>query len=114
VEKAKIIRKRETKNFMEGNEYCKLHIENGNIVFGVSILPPGMKGGVDLGHQNAYEVFFVAKGRVLCNLPDENLYEELEEGDAILIPPPRPHALMNIGSDTATVVWSQARRGGST
>ena len=55
-----------------------------------------MKGDVDPGHKDAYEIFYVARGKILCNLPDEDLYEELEEGDAILIPPPRPHALKNM------------------
>jgi mannose-6-phosphate isomerase-like protein (cupin superfamily) len=109
LKKAKVIRKNETKNFMEGNEHCKLYIETDKIVFGVSILLPGMKGDVDPGHKDAFEIFYVARGKILCSLPDEDLYEELEEGDAILIPPPRPHALINIGEETAIVIWSQAK-----
>ena len=104
-----MIRKNEAKSFMEGDEFCKLYIETDEIVFGVSSLPPGMKGDVDPGHPDAYEIFFVTKGKVLCHLPDENVYEELEEGDAILIPPPRPHALINIGESTTVVIWSQAK-----
>jgi quercetin dioxygenase-like cupin family protein len=109
LKKAKVIRKSETKNFMEGNEHCRLYIETDKIVFGVSTLLPGMKGDVDPGHKEAYEVFYVARGKILCNFPDENIYEELEEGDAILIPPPKPHALINIGEKTAIVIWSQAK-----
>jgi quercetin dioxygenase-like cupin family protein len=108
-ENVKIIRKSETKNFMEGDEYCKLYVETDKIVFGVSTLPPGRRGDVDRGHKDAYEIFYVVKGKVLCNLPDENIYEELEEGDVILIPPPRPHALINVGENTAIIVWSQAK-----
>jgi len=104
-----VIRKNETKNFVEGDEYCKLYIETDKIVFGVSTLPAGRKGAVDPGHKDAYEIFYVMKGKILCNLPDENLYEELGEGDAMLIPPPKPHALINIGENTAIVVWSQAK-----
>jgi quercetin dioxygenase-like cupin family protein len=103
------MRKKQTKKFMEGNEYCRLYIETDNIVFGVSTLLPGMKGDVDPGHKNTYEIFYVAKGKILCNLPDEKFYEELEEGDPILIPPPRPHALINIEEETATVIWCQAK-----
>ena len=58
---------------------------------------------IDQGCKNAHEIFCVTKGKVLCHLPDEDLYEELEEGDAILIPPPGPHALINVRSNT---VWS--------
>ena len=94
---------------MAGNEYCRLYIETDKIAFGTSTLLPGMKGDIDLGHKDAYEVFFVAKGKVLCYFPDENTYEELEEGDAILIPPPRPHALINVGESIAIVTWSQAK-----
>ena len=109
LEKAKIIRCIETKNFMEGNEYCKLYIETDKTVFGVSMLPPGMKGAVDQGHKDAYEIFYVTQGNVLCHLPDEDIYEELDEGDAILIPPPKPHALINIGDKKAIVIWSQSK-----
>lgn len=107
--KIKVIRKRETQNFMEGDEFCRLYVETDKIVFGVSTIQAGRKGAVDTGHKNAYEIFYVVSGKVLCSIPDENLYEELEEGDAILIPPPKPHALINVGEETATVVWSQAK-----
>lgn len=109
MKKVKVIRKRQTKNFMEGDEHCRLYLDTENIVFGVSYLPPGTKGDVDPGHKNAFEVFFVVKGTVLCHLPDEDIYEELDEGDAILIPPLRSHKLINIGEEVATVVWSQAK-----
>ena len=109
LEKARIIRKNETENFMCGDEHCRRYIETDKIMLGVSTLPPGMKGDVDAGHKDAYEIFYVVKGKVLCNLPDENLYEELDEGDAILIPPLRPHKLINIGESTAVLVWSQAK-----
>jgi len=111
TKKANVIRIKDAKSFMEGNEHCKLYFDNDNLVFGVSNLDPGLKGDVDPGHKDSYEVFFVARGKILCHLPDEDVYEELCEGDAILIPPPRPHALINVGENTATVVWSQARIG---
>jgi quercetin dioxygenase-like cupin family protein len=105
----KAIRENEAKSFMEGDEHCKLYIDTDKIAFGTSTLLPGKKGAVDPGHKNTYEIFFVAKGTVLCHFPDENVFEKLEEGDAVLIPPPRPHALVNVGEDTAIVVWSQAK-----
>ena len=109
LKKIKVIRKSETKNFMEGDEFCKLYFETDKIVFGVSTLQPGMRGDVDPGHNDSYEIFYVGKGKVLCHFPDTNIYEELAEGDAILIPPPRPHALINVGESTAIVIWSQSK-----
>jgi quercetin dioxygenase-like cupin family protein len=109
VENIKVIRESKTRSFMEGDEYCKLYIDTDRIVFGTSMLLPGKKGAVDPGHKDAYEIFYVAKGTVLCHLPDSNLFERLEEGDAVLIPPPRPHSLINVGENTAVVVWSQAK-----
>lgn len=95
---------------MEGNgEYCRCYLETENLTFGVSTLLPGMRGDVNPGHKHECELFYVAKGKVLCHLPDDNTYEELDEGDAILVPPPRPHALINIGEGTAIVTWSKAR-----
>lgn len=107
-----MIRKKDSRNFMEGNEHCRLYFDNNCMAFGVSNLPPGLRGDVDSGHKDAYEVFYVAKGTILCHLPDENVYEELDEGDAILIPPSRPHALINVGHNAAVVIWSQSRIGG--
>jgi quercetin dioxygenase-like cupin family protein len=109
MENIKVIKENETRNFMEGDEHCKLYIDTDKIVFGTSTLLPGRKGAVDPGHKDAYEIFFVAKGTVLCNFPDASVFERLEEGDAVLIPPPRPHALVNIGESTAIVVWAQAK-----
>ena len=108
-ETVKVVRKVETKNFMEGNEYCKLYIENENIVFGLSIIHPGQRGDVDLGHENAYEIFYVVEGKVLCFIPSDKNYEELEEGDMILIPPKKPHQLINVGEKTAKIIWSQSK-----
>lgn len=105
----KVIRKTETKNFMEGDEYCKLYIENENIVFGLSIIHPGQRGDVDPGHEDAYEAFYVIEGRILCFIPSDKLYEELEEGDLILIPPKKPHQLINVGEKIAKVIWAQSK-----
>lgn len=95
---------------MEGSgEYCRCYLETEKLTFGVSILQAGMRGDVNPGHKTENELFYVAKGKVLLHLPDENIFEELEEGDAILIPRTRPHALINIGETTAVVTWSKAK-----
>ena len=105
----KVIRAREAKSFMEGDEYCKLYLDYDKIMFGLSILHPGHKGSVDPGHENAFELFFVVKGKVVCHIPDENIYEELNENDAILIPPKKAHQLINVGDTVAVITWSQAK-----
>lgn len=92
---------------MEGDELCNLYFDSGKVFFGVSTLPAAMKGTVDVGHKDAFEVFFVAGGKVLCYLPDKRDYIELDQGDAILIPPEQAHQLINIGEETATVTWAQ-------
>ncbi|MEM4488557.1 MAG: cupin domain-containing protein [Desulfurococcaceae archaeon] len=92
---------------MEGAEYCKLYIKNEAIVFGVSILHPGQRGEIDPGHENACEVFYVADGKVVCYIPGENIYEELNEGDLIFIPPKKPHQLFNVGDKIARIIWAQ-------
>ncbi|MEM3941378.1 MAG: cupin domain-containing protein [Candidatus Bathyarchaeia archaeon] len=103
----KVIRNLDAKSFMEGAEYCKLYIKNEAIVFGVSILHPGQRGEIDPGHENACEVFYVADGKVVCYIPGENIYEELNEGDLIFIPPKKPHQLFNVGDKIARIIWAQ-------
>jgi mannose-6-phosphate isomerase-like protein (cupin superfamily) len=105
----KIIKDHESKPFMEGDEYCKLYFDTDKIVFGVSTLHPSCKGEIDPGHESAYEIFYAIKGNILCYIPTENNYYKLNEGDAILIPPKKPHQLINVGNTAAIVSWSQAK-----
>jgi len=101
-------KKQEARNFMEGSEYCREYFSTGKITFGTSVLHPGQKGEIDKGHKEAEEVFFVIQGRVLVHFPDSGEYYELAEGDAILVPPARPHMLINIGESIAYLSWSCA------
>ena len=66
----------------------------------------GQRGNIDLGHKNSVEVFYLCTGHVL--LFDEKQYYELFAGDAIFIPEELPHTLINIGDDTAVLVWAGA------
>lgn len=93
---------------MEGDEFCSLYFES-KAFFGVSTIQAGMKGAVDVGHKDAYEVFYVTAGRILCYLPNEGAHKELNKGDAILIPPNMPHQLINISDETAMIVWAQSK-----
>ncbi|MFI5449070.1 MAG: cupin domain-containing protein [Candidatus Bathyarchaeia archaeon] len=102
------IGKADAKAFMEGEEHCRLYYKTEQLVFGTSILQPGKKGAVDPGHKIGYEIFYAAKGRVVCNFPRANKQVELIEGDIVVIPPDEPHELMNNGAEEALVVWSLA------
>jgi mannose-6-phosphate isomerase-like protein (cupin superfamily) len=103
---AKIIREVESRAFMEGPELCREYVKTSKIWLGTSTLQPGQKGSIDPGHSHSEEVFYVFQGHVL--LYDENQYYELYTGDAIFIPEGLPHTLVNIGEETAVIVWAGA------
>lgn len=102
------IGKADAKAFVEGEEHCRLYYKTDKLVFGTSVLEAGKKGAVDPGHEIGYEIFYAAKGRVICNFPKANRQVELSEGDIVIIPPGEPHELMNNGTEEALVVWSLA------
>jgi mannose-6-phosphate isomerase-like protein (cupin superfamily) len=104
--KSEIRRAADTKIFMEGPEVCRLYYKTDNITFGSSQLSPGQTGAIDPGHPDSHEVFFVSRGIVLLRVGDT--YYEMQEGDAVLVPPTVPHQLTNVGSDIALVTWSLA------
>jgi mannose-6-phosphate isomerase-like protein (cupin superfamily) len=103
---AKIIREVESRAFMEGPELCREYVKTSKLWLGTSTLQPGQKGSIDPGHSHSEEVFYVSQGHVL--LYDENQYYELYTGDAIFIPEGLPHTLVNIGEETAVIVWAGA------
>jgi len=102
---------KDTNAFMDGDELCREYFKTDRITFGMSILSPGKTGGLDPGHAVADEVFFCVKGHVLVYFPEDDHYYELEEGDALLIPPARGHRLTNIGNEDAIITWSCAPHG---
>jgi mannose-6-phosphate isomerase-like protein (cupin superfamily) len=103
---ARIIRSVEARAFMEGPELCREYIRTPKMWLGTSTLQPGQQGSIDVGHSVSQEVFFCCKGHVL--LFDEKQYYELFGGDAIFIPEGLPHTLINIGEETAVLVWAGA------
>jgi quercetin dioxygenase-like cupin family protein len=103
---AKIIRATEARTFMEGVELCREYFKTPKMWLGTSTLLPGQRGAIDNGHAIAQEVFYCCKGHIL--LFDEKQYYELFEGDAIFIPEGLPHTLINIGEETAVLVWAGA------
>jgi mannose-6-phosphate isomerase-like protein (cupin superfamily) len=108
MDEIKVVKKNEAKSFMEGDEHCRLYVKTDMIIFGTSSLLPGKRGDVDPGHKKSEEIFYVAKGRVICHLPKKKVYKELEEGDIIVIPLGEPHQIINPSNEEATVCWSMA------
>jgi uncharacterized cupin superfamily protein len=103
---AKIIHPTEARTFMEGPELCREYVRTPLMWLGTSTLQPGQRGNIDPGHKNSVETFYVCCGHVL--LYDESQYYELFAGDAIFIPKELPHTLINIGEETAVLVWAGA------
>lgn len=103
---ARIVRATDARTFMEGPEVCREFIRTPKMWLGTSTLPPGQRGNIDNGHAVSEEVFYCCKGHVL--LFDEKQYYELFGGDAIFIPEALPHTLINIGEETAVLVWAGA------
>jgi mannose-6-phosphate isomerase-like protein (cupin superfamily) len=101
-----VVRAADAKVFMEGDELCREYLREGRMWFGTSTLQPGEHGDIDPGHASSVEVFYCARGRVLMN--DGERDYELTAGDAVVVPEGLPHALTNIGPDTAVLVWAGA------
>lgn len=103
-----VVRKRETRVFLEGPEVCREYYVTPKITFGTSTLKPGQRGDIDNGHPNSHEVFFVVKGHVLLFVASTGMHYELFEEDAIIMPETVPHTLINIGNEDAVISWSKA------
>lgn len=104
----RIIHARDAKVMMDEQELVREYVSTEKITFGVSRLKAGAVGGLDTGHAEADEVFFCMQGHVLCYFPEDDHYYELEQGDALLIPPATGHKLFNIGDGDALISWSCA------
>ena len=50
--------KNNTRIWIEGQEVCREYYKTDKITFGMSELPPGGVGDLDVGHSEADEVFF--------------------------------------------------------
>jgi len=106
VVEIKVIRLSNSKEFFEGDEKCNLYFRSDKIVFGTSYLEPGKEGAVDPGHKYGEEIFYVAKGRVICEFSKKSV--ELNEGDAVIIPVGEPHKLINKFDKPTLVCWALA------
>jgi quercetin dioxygenase-like cupin family protein len=104
----KVIKAGEARVFMDGPEVCREYVKTGKLTFGTSTLLPGQTGGIDPGHPNSHEIFYVSRGQVLMRLPNTGTCYELSEGDIIVIPEGAPHQLTNIGTEKAVIIWNCA------
>lgn len=104
----KIVRKQEAAVSLDGPEVCREYLATGKITFGSSTLLPGQTGGIDPGHPESHEVFYVSRGDVIMHNTETGEYYELKEGDIILVEEGEPHELTNIGMEPAVITWSCA------
>jgi mannose-6-phosphate isomerase-like protein (cupin superfamily) len=103
-----VTQKNQTKIWMDEQEVCREYYKTERITFGMSELPAGAVGGLDVGHSEADEVFYCIQGEVLCYVPEEDKYHLISAGDAMLVPPGKGHKLFNIGDEKAILTWSCA------
>lgn len=89
---------------MEGDESCREYVRTPTFWMGTSRLPPGTAGDMDAGHPDHVEMFLVVSGAASIST-GEAIYE-LDEGDALFIPPTTPHTLRNDGAAEAVLVWA--------
>jgi mannose-6-phosphate isomerase-like protein (cupin superfamily) len=103
-----VTKKDQTRIWLDEQEVCREYYKTERITFGMSELAPGAVGGLDVGHSEADEIFYCVQGEVLCYVPEEDKYQHLSEGDAMLVPPGKGHKLFNIGTVKAILTWSCA------
>lgn len=65
------------------------------------IIPPG-KSSLLHYHPEAEESYYILRGNARIILGDEQ--ETITAGETILIPPPKPHKIINTGSDALEFV----------
>lgn len=102
----KVIKKKESKQFFEGDEQCNLYMKTEKMIFGTSYLESGKEGAIDPGHKYGEEIFFIAKGTVICQF--SKLSKQLKEGDAVVIPIGESHKLINTSNNPVLVCWALA------
>lgn len=104
----KVIKREEARVYLDGPEVCREYVVTPKITFGSSTLHPGQTGGIDPGHPEGHEVFYVSRGEVLMHNTATDEYYELKEGDIILVYEGEPHELTNVGTEMAVITWSCA------
>ncbi|PWH20657.1 MAG: cupin domain-containing protein [Ardenticatenia bacterium] len=107
--KPALIREQDAEIVMEGGECVRIDANTGKIIFSVASLPAGKEGALDPGHQDAHEIAYLIRGRVVFEFPNSTpKWVELREGDAVFIPEGEPYKVINVGEETALISWSLA------
>jgi len=99
------IKKGDTKVWLEGDELIRLYYKTNDLMFGTSFMAPGTKGDVDPGH-TGHEIFWVAQGYLMVHFPETDEYHEIEEGEALVVPPKVPHMFYNPSDKVSVIVWA--------
>jgi len=94
---------------MEGAEACREYVRSSAFWMGTSRLAPGARGDVDVGHAEHVEMFLVVRGTASISTGADTY--DLQEGDALVVPPTVPHTLCNHGSSEAMLVWAAGLQG---
>jgi mannose-6-phosphate isomerase-like protein (cupin superfamily) len=100
----RVVRAGASRAFMEGDEACREYVRTPSFWMGTSRLPPGAAGDRDPGHADHAEMFLVVSGS--ARISTGHAIYELDEGDALFIPPTIPHTLRNDGAAEAVLVWA--------
>ncbi|MGX8702580.1 cupin domain-containing protein [Caproiciproducens sp.] len=103
-----VVKKSAAKVSLDGPEVCRDYCRTEKLWFGSSALLPGQTGGIDPGHTESKEVFFVSRGAVIMRNPATNECFELQEGDILMVEEGEPHELTNIGMEPAVITWCGA------
>jgi len=101
-----LIKKQDTKNWFDGEEFIQLYRQDDVMKFGTSYLKAGDVGDICPGHNRGKEVFYCAIGNVIVEFTYESV--ELSAGDAVIIPVDEPHTLINNFNDPTLIAWSLA------
>ena len=104
----KVCRKDKGLMLTSGNELFSINFWTDRLITCVSEIPPGGRSGVDPGHKDVDETFYVVSGTLVMEFPNLGRCEKLNAGDSILIPQDEPHIMFNPGENVVRSVVTTA------
>lgn len=107
---AKLLRKGEGEILIEGEEFTEIMFHSDKLLFSISSLLPGQKAILDPGHPGSDEICYIIQGTIVMHLPDQEKYYLVKQGDALYIPPDKPHYATNVGNEKSIMAWALAPR----
>lgn len=93
---------------LEGGEFVKIYFHTEKLLCALSTMVPGQVGEYDEGHREAEEVCFCVAGSIVVHFPQQEMYVELQEDDAVIIPEGEPHQITNVGDSLAKMLFFAA------